>query len=92
MYKNRTTVKAVMSGTGPSTKLVNNKFTGRAITFHCSISDEILVSYCFSDNKHTPVMYIVVNKEQKGLYGTQDKISSDKIKWPVLLVRLPHKP
>jgi len=37
-------------------------------------------------------MYVVVNKEQKGLYGTQDKISSEKIKWSGLLVRLPHKP
>lgn len=37
-------------------------------------------------------MYVVVNKEQKGLNGTQDKISSDKMKWSGLLVRLLHKP
>lgn len=30
-------------------------------------------------------MYVVVNKEQKGLCGTQDKISSDKLNGQVSL-------
>lgn len=54
MYDNRSTVKAVVSGTGSSAKLINQKLTGRPITFHCSISDGMIVSYCFTYNIYTP--------------------------------------